>query len=217
MQQSPEETVTTAIRVRRGAANSHKSQPFEGVAFRENADSVQMDGDLGSANSRVGDATVLGRFAHFASVPACLAFIIGWLWILVTEGSGDGLKYSWALALAVPLGIKPLLARLRLSGSILEVTVIGPWRQAVDLDALESVHWKHTGAPASRGSMFVRDSKGGQVRIGVGDFTGVDTWGPLILAAAEKHGASVDRQSSQVLQGEGRRDRPKADVTTSGP
>lgn len=68
--------------------------------------------------------------------------------------------------------------------------------------------------PASRGSLFIRDRRGGKVRIGVGDFTGVDTWGPLILSSAEKCGANVDESSRHALQGAGRRDRPK-DVAKS--
>jgi hypothetical protein len=158
-------------------------------------------------------AVVLGRFAYFGTVPACLAGLGCWVVILATDGSLEGLKYVWLLAGAAYLGLRPLLAKLRLEGPVLRMTVIGPWRQAVDLGALESIQWRHTGGPASRGSMFIRDHRGGKVRIGVGDFTGVDTWGPLILGAAEKCGASVDDSSRQALQGAGRRDRAKAVAT----
>lgn len=150
---------------------------------------------------------VVGRFAHFGAVPACIAGLAVWAAILGIEGLIEGLKYSWILAIAAYLGLPPLLAKLRIEGSALRRTVIGPWRQSVDLEALESIQWKHTGRPASRGSMFIRDHRGGKVRIGVGDFTGVDTWGPLILSSAEKRGASVDDASRRALRGAGHRDR----------
>src|ERR1700691_2548603 len=152
---------------------------------------------------------VLGRFAYFGTVPACIAVIACWAVALITEGPLEGLKYSWVLVIAAYLGLRPLLAKLRIDGSVLRMTIIGPWRQSVDLGALESVQWKHTGGPASRGSMFIRDRHGGKVRIGVGDFSGVDAWGPLILASAQKCSAPVDDASRHALQGAGRRDRPK--------
>lgn len=163
------------------------------------------------------NAAVLGRFAYFGTVPACIAGLAVWAAILVTEGLVEGLKYSWILAIPVYLGLPPLLAKLRIDGSVLRITVIGPWRQSVNLEALESVQWKHTGGPASRGSMFIRDRNGGKVRIGVGDFTGVDTWGPLILSWAEKCGASVDEASRRSLQGAGRRDRAEATAAIRNP
>lgn len=153
---------------------------------------------------------VLGRFAYFGAVPACLAGGAVWAVILISDGLIEALKYSWLLAIAAYLGLPPLLGKLRVEGSILRMTVIGPWRQSVDLSALESIQWKHTGGPASRGSMFIRDHRGGKVRIGVGDFTGVDAWGPLLLSSAEKCRARVDHASSQALQGAGRRDRPQS-------
>jgi hypothetical protein len=164
-----------------------------------------MDADRDPANP-----AVLGRFAYFGTVPACIAGIACWAAILISDGSLDGLKYAWLLVIAAYLGLRPLLAKLRVDGSVLRMTIIGPWRQSVDLAALESVQWKRTGGPASRGSMFVRDARGGKVRIGVGDFTGVDAWGPLILSSAEKCSASVDDASRHALQGAGRRDRPNA-------
>jgi hypothetical protein len=168
-------------------------------------------------SSTADNAVVLGRFAYFGAVPACIAGFAVWAVILVTEGAIEGLKYSWILAIPVYLGLPPLLAKLRIDGSVLRMTVIGPWRQSVDLEALESVQWKHTGGPASRGSLFIRDHSGGKVRIGVGDFPGVDTWGPLILSAAEKCSASVDDASRRALQGAGRRDRAKGVATIRNP
>jgi hypothetical protein len=133
--------------------------------------------------------------------------------ILISDGPLASLKYSWLLAIAAYLGLRPLLAKLRVDGSSLRMTVIGPWRQSVDLRALESIQWRRTGGPASRGSMFIRDHRGGKLRIGVGDFTGIDMWGPLILSSAEKCSAGVDDASRQALQGAGRRDRARAVAT----
>jgi hypothetical protein len=62
--------------------------------------------------------------------------------------------------------------------------------------------------------MFIRDHRGGKVRIGVGDFTGVDKWGPLIVSAAARSNASIDDRSRHALNGAGRRDRPKALAAT---
>jgi hypothetical protein len=176
-----------------------------------------MSGDGNVSHTPDTSTLVLGRFAYFGTMPACLAFIAGWLAILINEGPIAGLEYSWTLALAALLGARQLLAKLRLHGSNLRLTVIGPWRQSVDLGALETIQWKHTGGPASRGSMFIRDCRGGTVRIGVGDSTGVDTWGPLILSSAENCGANIDAPSRRALNGAGRRDRPKAVVTTPHP
>jgi hypothetical protein len=83
---------------------------------------------------------VLGRFAFFGTVPACVAGIAMWTAISISEGMQTGLKYCWLLLLAAYLGARPLLAKLRVEGSVLRMTVIGPWRQSVDLEALESVH-----------------------------------------------------------------------------
>ena len=175
-----------------------------------------MAPDRNESSSAAHDA-VLGRFAYFGTVPACIAGLAVWAGILVIEGLIEGLKYAWILAIAAYLGLPPLLAKLRIDGSVLRMTVIGPWRQSVDLEALESVQWKHTGGPASRGSMFIRDHRGGKVRIGVGDFAGVDTWGPLILSSAEKCSAGVDDASRRALRGAGRRDRAKAVATIRNP
>lgn len=168
-----------------------------------------MAADQNTLYSSASGPVALGRFAFFGTVPACIAGIVMWAAILITEGPVEGLKFAWLLAIAAYLGARPLLAKLRVDGSVLEVAVIGPWRQSVDLSALKSIHWRRTGGPASRGSMFIRDNRGGKVRIGVGDFTGVDAWGPLILSSAERCGAIVDEASRRALHGAGRRDRPK--------
>jgi hypothetical protein len=172
---------------------------------------ADMAADRNASPSSAHNAVVLGRFAYFGTLPACFAGIACWAAILISDGAIEGLKYSWILAIAAYLGLPPLLARLRVDGSLLRMT---PWRQSVDLGALESIHWKPTGGPASRGSMFIRDHGGGKVRIGVGDFTGVDAWGSMLLSSAEKSSASVDDSSRRALQGAGRRDRAKAVATT---
>ena len=181
------------------------------------ADTDQMAGDRNRSQDSAPNRVVLGRFAYFGTVPASVAGAACWAAILISDGPLDGLKYSWLLAIATYLALPPLLAKLRLDGSILRMTVIGPWRQSVDLLAMDTIRWRRTGGPASRGSMFIRDDRGGKVRIGVGDFTGVDTWGPLILSSAEKCRASVDDRSRQALQGAGRRDRVKSVPTSQDP
>jgi hypothetical protein len=144
-------------------------------------------------------AVVVGRPAWFGAVPAFVALTVVWVGILIAEGPVEALKYSWLLAMAAYLGAYTFLRRLRIEGSALRLTVIGPWRQSVDLESLESIRWKHTGGALSRGSMFVRDRFGRKVRIGVGDFDGIEEWGPLLLKFAQVSGAIIDDTSRRIL------------------
>lgn len=148
-------------------------------------------------------AVVLGRSAYFGTVPAAVAGTLSWLAILISVGPVSALEYSFLLLIAAYLGATAFWRKLRLDGSILRMTVIGPWQQAVDLRVLESIRWKHTGAALSRGSMFVRDHRGGKVRIGVGDFNGIEVWGNLLLKSAQESGATVDAASRHFLEGAG--------------
>jgi hypothetical protein len=95
-----------------------------------------------------------------------------------------------------------LLMRLQLDGDRFALT-IGPWRRAVDMAALESITWKMTGGGRSRGMIFVRDAHGGRVPIYVGRFSRIDQWGPRLLNAAARCGATVDARSRHLLQGAG--------------
>jgi hypothetical protein len=213
---SRKRTATAHLPKRRPRSMPPHSRPRR-VASKESAaqhaaasaDTQLMSDDRDVSGGSARTTKVLGRFAYFGTVPACIALVAIWVVSWISDGPLGGLKYCWLLALAAPVGLPPLRARLRLDGSVLRKTVIGPWQQSVDLEALESVRWRHAGASASRGSMFVRDLRGRKVRIGVGDFTGVDTWGPLILSSATKCNAIVDDRSRQALEGAGRRDRPK--------
>lgn len=186
--------------------------PLLGVGLGS-AGTAPVASDPGVSRGSARDQVVVGRFVFFGTVPACVAGTLCWALIALSDGLVAGLKYSWLLAIAAYLGLRPALARLRVDGKAFRMTVIGPWRQSVDLKALESVQWRHTGGPASRGSMFIRDRHGGKVRVGVGDFTGVHTWGPLLLSAAEECNAKVDDASRDALHGAGRRDRQKEVAT----
>ena len=131
-------------------------------------------------------------------VPATVGLTI-WVAVLATEGVTVGIKYSWLLLIALGLGGWALLMRLRYSPKRFQRT-IGPWRSEVDLTALQSIKWKMTGASRSQGMIFVRDRHGGRVGIYVGRFKKVDEWGPLLLDAAERSGAEVDRHSLRILR-----------------
>lgn len=102
---------------------------------------------------------------------------------MAQQGWEFGLKYSWILLIAVPLGAWTLLMRLRYRPDRLRMTV-GPWRRAVDLNALDSITWKMTGTWRSQGMIFVKDRHGKRVPIYVGRFNRIEEWGPLLLDAA---------------------------------
>lgn len=149
-----------------------------------------MDAEAGE---RVAGPTQFGEL-----IPATVV-LLGWVAILVHEGWSVGLHTSWALLIALPLAGWTLLMRLRYSSNRFQRT-IGPWRSEADLTALQSINWKMTGGWRSQGMIFVRDQRGGRVGIYVGRFTKVEEWGPLLLQAAERCGAEVDRHSRAILQ-----------------
>jgi hypothetical protein len=161
----------------------------------------QIDTFGGTSSHR--GAIVVGNPAKFGTVPAVIAGTLTWTVILIADGPVKALEYSWLLALAAYLGAYTFLRKLRVQGSIFRMTVVGPWSQAVDLEALESIRWKQTGTAISGGSMFARDRSGGKVRIGVGDFDGIEVWGPLLIKAAQECGAIVDDHSRHLLEGAG--------------
>jgi len=155
--------------------------------------------------------TIVGTPTEFGElVPATLA-VLCWLGVLIGYGVAYAIQMSWILLLGVPLGAWALLMRLRLDSRRLWMT-IGPWRRWVDLTAIESVKWKMTGTGRSLGMVFVRDRMGRRVPIYVGRFTGIDEWGPLILEAAARAGASIDDKSRCLLEGAGA-PRPRRNLT----
>jgi hypothetical protein len=131
-----------------------------------------------------------------------LAGVAIWLYFLIGRGVTAGFETIWLLLIAVSLGAWALLMRLRFDAGELDFTV-GPWRRRVDLDALESISWKMTGGGVSRGTIFVRDRHGGRVPIYVGRYTSIEEWGAVLLDAAGRSGATVDRPSRHLLQGAG--------------
>jgi len=130
-------------------------------------------------------------------IPATAGLLI-WVGILIQSGWSVGVHNAWLLLIALPLGGWTLLMRLRYSPERL-LRTIGPWRSEVDLTDLESIKWKMTGGWRSKGMIFVRDRHGGRVGIYVGRFNKVGEWGPLLLEAAERSGADVDRRSRGIL------------------
>lgn len=130
------------------------------------------------------------------------AAIFGCVWIgdLIVQGPVIALEGVWVLMLGVPLVVWCLLMRLRVGGGRLLITV-GPWRRGVDLEALECIRWKAARRP--RGAIFVWDRHGGRVLIFVARFTCIEEWGPLVLDAARRSGATVDDASRHLLEGAG--------------
>ena len=131
-------------------------------------------------------------------VPVTVGLLI-WVLIVAKEGWNVGLHTAWILLIVLPLAAWTLLMRLRYNPNRLRRT-IGPWRNEVDLTALQSIKWKMTGGWRSQGMIFVRDRHGGRVGIYVGRFTKVNEWGPLLLDAAERSGADIDRHSRGILR-----------------
>ncbi len=142
---------------------------------------------------------VAGPTEYGELVPAAAGLAI-WLWIAADGGWLVGLEYSFLLLIALMLGGWALLMRLRYDEDHLART-IGPWRLRVDLTTLESVRWKMTGGWRSRGTIFVRDRRGGRVPIYVGRFKRPEEWGQLLLESAERSGAEVDHPSRVILSG----------------
>jgi hypothetical protein len=142
---------------------------------------------------------VLGRQQRFFEIPADAALVVVWVAIAFSEGLSVGLRYGWVLAIGLVHGTWVLRMRLQLRGRRLELPLVGPWRRAVDLDSLESIRWRHTGGPASKGTMLVRDRTGRRVPIYVGRFTGSEVWSKILLEAAERSGAMIDDHSRHLL------------------
>jgi hypothetical protein len=138
--------------------------------------------------------------AQVGGMLAAAVFVGLWTAYLTVQGPVVALEAIWLLILGVPLGAWCLLMRLRFGRGRLLLTV-GPWRRGVDLEALERIRWKAARRP--RGAILVWDRHGGRVPIYVGRFTRIEEWGPLLLDAARRSGATVDSQSRQLLEGGG--------------
>jgi hypothetical protein len=131
-------------------------------------------------------------------VPAVLAIALAII-ALIHDGPKALPAALCFLVLGIPMGVWALLIRLRFSSTRFGFT-IGPWRRYADLGSLESIRWKMTGAWRSRGTIFVKDKQGHTVPIYVGRFAKGDVWGPLLLDAANKCGAHVDKHSEKILK-----------------
>jgi hypothetical protein len=137
--------------------------------------------------------------AQYGELVAAVSGTAAWFYILATQGWRLAIETLWILAITLPLGTWTLLLRLRFSTTRLGLTV-GPWRRYVDLDALESVHWKMTGGWRSRGTIIVRDRSGHRVPIYVGRFKREQEWGPLLLEAATASRAAVNAHARSLLE-----------------
>lgn len=123
-----------------------------------------------------------------------------WLVLCLPRGVTLALETVWLLLLGLMLAGWTLLMRLHYDQESLAMT-LGPWHRRVNLTDLESVTWKRTGGGRSRGTIVVRDHTGHAVPIYVERFKGRPEWGPLILGAADKCKATVDRHSRAYLDG----------------
>jgi hypothetical protein len=120
--------------------------------------------------------------------------------LILPQSVTVALETAWLPVLGLALAGWALLMRLRWDHDRFSMS-IGPWRRSVTLSELESVTWKRTGGARSRGTIFLRDRAGRTVPIYVSRFTGRSDWGPLIVRAAERSKASVDRRSRAYLEG----------------
>lgn len=140
----------------------------------------------------------VARPATYGEIPAATVGIAIPLYFLITQGLGPALEVSPLAVIGLLLGAWTVLMRLRFSPTELTLT-IGPWRRSVDLQALESIHWKMTGGWLSRGTIYLGDRRGGRVPIWVGRFKRRDEWAPLLLQAAARTDAVVDSRARELL------------------
>jgi hypothetical protein len=135
------------------------------------------------------------RFSEL--IPASASLVV-WVALTITQGTTGALEGAWLPAIGLPLAAWTLSMRLRYDEQTVAMT-IGPWRRAVELAQLESVTWKRTGGARSRGTIFLRDRAGHVTPIYVDRFKRRSEWGPLILHAAERAGATVDEHARGYL------------------
>lgn len=152
------------------------------------------------AVSAAGSREIVAKPTEFGEMLAATAGVVIWFIFLFGQGTTAAIETIWLLLIALPLGGWTLLMRLRFAAGIFVFTV-GPWRRAVDLEALESIRWTRTGGGLSRGTISVRDRQGRRAPIYVGRFDRVAEWGPLLLEAARRSDAHVDAHSRRLLEG----------------
>lgn len=145
---------------------------------------------------------LIGKPTEFGAMLGATSGVVIWLVVLIGQGVMAGLKVIPLLLIALAMGAATVLIRLRLDPERIAITV-GPWRRAANLAALDSIRWRKTGAALSRGTIFVCDRTGGRAPIYVGRFTRIEEWGPLLLDAAARCGATVDDESRRLLEGAG--------------
>lgn len=107
------------------------------------------------------ESVIVGRQHRFYELPAAIGGTLTWLAILIADGPIKGLEYAWILLLGLVLGAWAVLMRLRIQGSTLLFTVIGPWRWSVDLASIVSIHWSNTGRDTARGNIWLLVILGG--------------------------------------------------------
>lgn len=145
---------------------------------------------------------VVGRQQRYYELPAAGAGVLCWAVIAGSDGLAVGLEYVWILAIALVLAAWVLRMRLLVTDAVMEFAIVGPWRRRVDLQTLRSLTWKHTGGPASKGVIVVRDDHGKRIQIPVGRLSGGEVWGQMLLEAAERSGATIDDHSKRLLEAE---------------
>ena len=155
----------------------------------------------GNSRSRP-ESVIVGRQRRFYELPAAIGGTLSWLAIVIADGPVRGLEYVWVLVIGLWLGAFSLM-RVRIQGSALLLTVIGPWRGSVNLSSIESIRWSKTGRDRARGNIYVTDRLGGRVRIPVGRLDGIEIWGRALLDGAATSDASVDPTARKLLEGAG--------------
>jgi hypothetical protein len=88
-----------------------------------------------------------------------------------------------------------LLVKLEWTNDALTV-VAGPWRRTVSLTGLSQAGYRRSGRTAV---YVLRDSSGRTVKVDGGQFARDDEWKSLVLAAADRVGATVDARARVSL------------------
>lgn len=154
----------------------------------------------GSAKpNRYGNVWIFG-FAGITLLPLCV-------WELLKGGGADQVMSS-VLLLILSIACFPLAAysgcrRLDWSRDFIAIRV-GPLRREVSLSTLQAIRYRHSGRV---GVYVVEDGSGRNLTIDATLYRSDDVWKPLLLATADRVGATVDpkaRLSLGVFDGSGR-------------
>ena len=155
---------------------------------------------MGTRNAKDDDLEQVARPARYNELIAAGVGAAAWIGVLISSGPQVALPSIWLLLIALGLGAWTLMRQLRFSRVRLRVT-LGPWSREVDLNQLDSIHWKdNTYGIGAQGTVYVRDRSGRRVPIEVGRFKRGEEWGPLLLQAAAASGAKVDAHSRKILE-----------------